>query len=151
MREENKRENVREETERAPKQLLGKIPAIVNVLFEEPRVLFAYLYGSTATQGEGNDIDIAVYALDHIDPYQLSADLKIVLYKKTGLAADAFDIRIINEIIKNGDLFGLLYLKAVLELNYLLIDKDPDTRANFLYRYGLRYRECEGLFQEVIT
>lgn len=125
---------------------------IVATLNREARVAFAYLYGSTAREGKtGNDVDIAVYAVEGSDAHQLSADLKIALHKKTGLAPEVFDIRIINDLKDHGDLFGLLYLKNVLTTNHLLVDRDPEARADFLERYGLRYRECEGLFQEILS
>lgn len=125
--------------------------AIVKVFSEDERVLFAYLYGSAAGCREGNDIDIAVYSAEQADRHQLSADLKIALHKKTGLSPDAFDIRILNGLAEQGDVFGLLYLKNVLGENRLLIDRDPELRSDFLVRYGLRFRECEGLMQEVLA
>jgi len=127
------------------------IDSIVNVLSEDDRIVFAYLYGSAARGGEGNDIDIAVYLAEHADFLQLSADLKIALHKKTGLSPETFDVRVLNGLAEQGDVFGLLYLKNVLSDNRLLIDRDPDARSDFLERYGLRFRECEGLFQEVMA
>lgn len=127
------------------------IDSIVKVLSEDDRVLFAYLYGSAADSGAGNDIDVAVYSAEHADCHQLSADLKIALHKKTGLSPETFDVRVLNGVAEQGDIFGLLYLKNVLSENRLLIDKDPDSRSDFLERYGLRFRECEGLFQEVLA
>jgi predicted nucleotidyltransferase len=127
------------------------IDEIIETLDADPRVAFAYLYGSFADVGIGNDIDIAVYLFEPADLHQASSDLKIALHKKTGLPPDGFDIRIVNDLERNGDLFGLLYLKNVLTTNQLLIDKDPEARAAFLETYSLRYRECEGLFQEVLS
>lgn len=127
------------------------IDSIVKVLSEDDRVLFAYLYGSAAVSGAGNDIDIAVFSAEHADFHQLSADLKIALHKKTELSPETFDVRVLNGLAEQGDLFGLLYLKNVLSENRLLIDRDPDSRSSFLERYGLRFRECEGLFQEVLA
>ena len=124
------------------------IQVVISALSEDSRVLFAYLYGSVADRQKGNDI--AIYAVSHADHHQLSVDLKIALHKKTGLSPETFNIRVINELAEQGDIFGLLYLKNLLSSNRLLIDKDPDTRADFLYRYGLRFRECESLMQEVV-
>jgi predicted nucleotidyltransferase len=125
--------------------------SIIEALSEDHRVLFAFLYGSLAESGQGNDIDIAVYAAPDADVYKLSADLKIALHKRIGLSPDAFDVRVINRVVERGDIFDLLYLKNVLNTNRLLIDRDPDARAEFLERYGTRFRECEGLMQEVLT
>jgi len=124
--------------------------ALNTILSQEERVRFAYLYGSFVSEGGGHDIDIAVFASQSSDPHGLSADLKHDLFKETGLSPDIFDVRIINEIVEHGDLFSLLYLKSVLEGGRLLEDKDPDLRAAFLERYGLKYRECEGLIQEAL-
>ena len=123
---------------------------IIDVLSADERVIFAYLYGSAAHGKEANDIDIAVFSTEDENPYVLSSDLKIALYKKTGLPPETFDIRILNGLIENADLFGLLYLKNILSDNQLLVDKSPDIRSHFLERYSFSYRECEGLFQEVL-
>jgi len=110
-----------------------------DVLSEDHRVLFAFLYGSVAETGQGNDIDIAVYVAPNVDFYQLSAEMKIALHKRIGLSPDAFDVRVLNGVAERGDVFGLLYLKNVLGNNRLLIDRDPDARSEFLERYGMRY------------
>lgn len=126
------------------------VDAIIEILSEDRRVLFAYLYGSFAEFKQGNDIDIAIYAQEAAEPYGLSADLKIALHKKTSLPPDTFDIRVINDLPEKGDVFGCLYLKNVLDPNRLLVDKMPPVRADFLERYGTKFRECEGFIQEVV-
>lgn len=125
--------------------------ALVEVLEKERRVLFAFLYGSTISGEIGNDIDIAAYATADTDPYRLSADLKIELHAVTGIAPDDFDVRIINSIVEHGDIFALLYLRRVLEEGKILVDKDAEALAAFLERYGMRYRECEGMMQEILA
>lgn len=127
------------------------INSITNTLAKDSRVIFAYLYGSIVVEGHGNDIDIAVYADEQVNPHLLSADLKILLHKNTGLSPETFDIRVINDLLRDGDIFSLLYLKDVLTHNKLLFSRDPETQSNFLEQYGLKYRECEGLIQEVIA
>jgi len=127
------------------------INAAVKVLSEDERILFAYLYGSTLSGDKSNDIDIAVYTQENEDPHRLSADLKIALYMETGMAPDAFDVRVLNDLNKRADIFGLLYLRNVVDGGRVLIDKDPDVRFEFLDRYGSRFRECEGLMQEVLA
>ena len=96
-----------------------------------------------------NDIDIAIYAIPESDPFRLSADVKLVLAEKTGKSPDLFDIRVINHLLKKGDLFSLLYLKEVLSLGSLLIDKNFSERAAFIEACGMKYRECQGLIAEV--
>ena len=127
------------------------INSITNTLAKDSRVIFAYLYGSIVVEGHGKDIDIAVYADEQVNPHLLSADLKILLHKSTGLSPETFDIRVINDLLRNGDIFALLYLKNVLTHNRLLFSRDPETQSDFLERYGTKYRECEGLIQEVIA
>ena len=127
------------------------IDAIVDALEKDERALFAYLYGSAEKGQKGNDIDIAVYAKEPVDSHQLSADLKVSIHKLSGFPPDGFDIRVLNTVIEHGDIFGLLYLKNVLNESRILIDKDPDARADFLERYGSRFRECEGLMEELLA
>jgi predicted nucleotidyltransferase len=92
---------------------MNKTPAsiitdsIIAVLSEDPRVLFAFLYGSVAESRQGNDIDIAVYGAPEADFHKLSADLKIALHQRIGLSSDAFDVRVINEVVERGDIFDL--------------------------------------------
>lgn len=124
--------------------------SIAEVLALDDRVIFAYLYGSAVNEEKANDIDIAVFSAEKIDPHALSADLKIALHKKTGLPPETFDISILNHLLEKADLFDLHYLKNVLQNNLLLVDNSPDIRTDFLEQYGYRYRECEGLFQEVM-
>ena len=124
--------------------------AIVKALEKDERVLLAYIYGS-GLEGKGKDIDIAVYAQEPVNAHQLSADLKIVLHKLSGLPPDVFDIRVLNAVVERGDIFGLLYLKNVFTASRILIDKDPDAGADLLERYGSRFRECEGLMQELLA
>jgi len=130
------------------------LSSIAKVLKADDRVLFAYLYGS-ATEGKAaraaNDIDIAVYIAEGVNPYELSADLKIVLHQASGLAPDVFDIRIINDLVEKGDLFSLLYLRRVLQTNLVIVDKEESARTDFIEAFSLKYRECEGLIDEVLA
>ena len=125
--------------------------SITAVLSEDDRVVFAFLYGSAAENGKGNDIDIAIYATGEVDFHKLSADLKVSLHKRIGFPPDTFDIRVLNGLAERGDIFALLYLKNVLSGNRLLVDKNKNARTEFLERYGTRFRECEGLMQEVLA
>ncbi|MBN2032448.1 MAG: hypothetical protein JW836_04160 [Deltaproteobacteria bacterium] len=124
---------------------------IIYALYQDQRVIFAYLYGSRAVGGVGNDIDIAVYSVEQGNPHELAADLKIALHKKTGFIPDTFDIRVINSLFERGDIFGLLYLKNVFTCNRLLIDRDLARRTDLLELYGRKFRECEGLIEEVVA
>jgi len=136
-----------------PKTLSGEqlVDAVVKVLAKDDRVIFAYLYGSIVSEGKGNDIDIAVFPASRADAHSLAVDLKIDLHEETGLPPDTFDVRVIGDLVEKGDIFGLLYLRNVLDGGRILVDKDRDVRADFLERYGLKFRECEGLIQEVLA
>ena len=126
------------------------IEIIKDTLKKDKRVVFAYLYGSYAEGNDFKDIDIAVYSMKGDDPFQVSADLKVALYENTGIYPDFFDVRIINHLIDQGDLFSLLYIKKILETNKLLVDRDVALRTDFIESYSMKYRECEGLIDEVI-
>ncbi|MBU0986681.1 MAG: nucleotidyltransferase domain-containing protein [Proteobacteria bacterium] len=126
------------------------VAIIRDILSEDERVVFVYLYGSFAKDKDYKDLDIAVYAIEGCDVFRLSADLKIELHKGTGFAPDFFDVRVINGLLDHGDLFSLLYLKQVLESDELLVDKVFDVRAGFIEKYNLKYRECEGIIDEVL-
>ncbi len=123
---------------------------IKKILADDKDVKFAYLYGSFVESDSYADIDIAVYAAHGCDPLRLSADLKLELSGKTGLAVDFYDVRVINGLVENGDIFTLIFLKRIFEKNILLADKDFETRTEFIEKYGLKYRTCEGLIDEVI-
>ena len=125
--------------------------AIKQVLNKDKRVEFAYLYGSATEETQGNDIDIAVFSKEKVSPHELSADLKVALYRKTGLAPDLFDIRVINDILNTGDLFALLFLKNILSKNKVMVDRSRSKRVAFIEQYGTKFRECEGLIQEVLA
>jgi predicted nucleotidyltransferase len=125
------------------------VKTIRQVLAQNPSVVFAYHYGSSTDAGAYNDIDIAVYSAIDCDPFTLSADLKIALAEKTGKSPDTFDVRVINHLLRKGDLFALLYLKDVLGRGELLIDNSFRDRASFIEAFSMKYRECEGLIAEV--
>lgn len=84
-------------------------------------------------------------------PNVLSADLKVALYRRTGLSADVFDVQVINDIIDSSDLFGLIFLKNLFSNNILIVDRLPDVKGAFLERYGRKFRECEGLISETLS
>jgi predicted nucleotidyltransferase len=126
-------------------------PIIKEVLKNEKRVLFAYLHGSFLRERDYRDVDIAVFAARDVEPHLLSADLKVALHRRTGVSPDVFDVRIINDIPDNGNLFSLLFLKNVFVNNALLVDRSRGKRGPFLERYARKFRECEGLIAEVLS
>ena len=130
--------------------MISLLDTLKSTLYQDERVLFAYLYGSAICEDHPKDIDIAVFSAPETDFHQLAADLKIDLHKASGLDPDAFDVRVINDLARHGDIFSLLYLKNILTAGRLLVDREMDARSEFLEQYGFKYRECEGLMQEVI-
>lgn len=127
------------------------INALVEVLDKDKRVTFAYLYGSIAIEGSGHDVDVAVYPKSGIDDASLCIDLKIELHEKTGIYPELLDIKSIQGIIEKGDILALLYLRNVLEKGMILINKEKVVHADFLERYGRKFRACESLIQELLT
>lgn len=120
------------------------ICSIINVLEKDPRIVFAYLYGSAINEGQYRDIDIGVYISNKEDALGVSSDIKVALSLKTGIPPDQFDVQIIN----NTD--NLVYLGEVLN-GKLLVDKDPDLRGNFIEYFSMRYREAEGILNEAFS
>ena len=72
------------------------------------------------------------------------------MHEITGVSPDAFDIRILNDILVKGDIFAILYLRNVLEDGRILVNKAHEIHADFLERYGTKFRECDGPIQEVL-
>jgi uncharacterized protein YuzE/predicted nucleotidyltransferase len=131
---------------------IPELSKIRQVLSSDPRVIFGYLYGSYVEDPVGaRDVDIAVYSSPGTDPFSLAADLKIALYYATGVPADRFDVRVINELVAKGDLFGLVFLRRLFVTGVLLLDRDADKKGDFLEAYGMKYRECEGLIGEMLA
>jgi predicted nucleotidyltransferase len=126
------------------------IERIRYTLLCDDRVCFAYLYGSCAQGEDFRDIDIAVDTFKQVDPLNFGPEMKGRLSGETGLPADLFDVRVINDLIEKGDLISLIFLKEILENGVLLADNDFDRRARFIEVYGLKYRENEGLLREVL-
>jgi uncharacterized protein len=126
------------------------IETLRNILKKDHRIVFAYLYGSVLTEENYNDIDIAIYAKPEHNKLGLAIDIQILLYEHTGITADFFDVKIINDLIVHGDIFSLLYLKSVFAADSLILDNDFDVRADFLEAYSMKYRECEGFLDEVL-
>ena len=126
------------------------LDTVRDILAKDERVVFAYIYGSYIQGKNFRDMDIAVYSKDGCDSSVLSVDLKIALGEHTGNSPDFFDIRIINGLLDSDDIFSLIYLRRIFDTNILLLDKNFDTRTNFIESYGMKYRECEGLIDEAL-
>jgi|SRR3989304_8088376 len=118
------------------------IHAIIRkVLKRDPRVIFAYLYGSSIDEEHPRDIDIGVYISRKEDFLKVSSELKVALSRATDISPDQFDIQVINKAD------NLLYLERVLN-GRILVDKNPDLRGIFIESFSMRYREAEGILRE---
>ena len=117
------------------------------VLEQDPRLVFAYLYGSFCREEPFQDIDIGVYAADSdVNPYVLSADLKERLSahlksKTVDLPADRFDVQVLN-------LAPFTFMKRIFGEGVLMIDRNPELRTDLIEHVSRKYRECAGLLME---
>ena len=124
------------------------IEAGIHALLEQdPRLVFAYLYGSFTRKEPFHDIDVGIYAADtEANPYVLSADLKGRLSahlrgKGVNLPADRFDVQVLNQA-------PFTFLKRIFSEGVLLVDRDPELRTDLIEHVSRKYRECAGLLME---
>ena len=111
-----------------------------SILKDEDNILFAYLYGSTATGKftEDSDIDIGIYCSDqehdNLYPERLSAELE----KEFGREVD---VRILNER-------NLIFLHQVLKNGELIFSKDERKRVEFETGVYDRYLDMKYYFDK---
>jgi predicted nucleotidyltransferase len=121
--------------------------AIREVLDQEPRLVFAYLYGSFTRREPFQDVDIGVYAASTAaNPHVPSADLKERLsahLQQNGfdLPADRFDVQFLNQA-------PFTFLSRVFSEGTLVVDRAPDMRTDFIEHVSRKCRECAGLLAE---
>ena len=127
------------------------IQKIQQVLSREPRVVFAYLFGSFLSGKDFNDIDLGIYctreAMEH--PFALTSDLKIALSRATGLPPDQFDLVLINALMASDRMDSLLMLGEILE-GQVLLDRDPEFRADLIEKVSSQFRESQGIIREAL-
>jgi predicted nucleotidyltransferase len=123
------------------------IAAVKIVLESDPRLVFAYLYGSFARWEDFRDIDVGVFLRDpNQNPFEISSDLRERISRNlrgAGVAADAdfFDVTILNGA-------PFTFLKRIFVEGLLLVDRDPDLRTDLIEYVSRKYRECAGLMLE---
>ena len=107
------------------KSLLEKIPLALNSF--EPRILFAYIFGSTGThlEDERSDLDIAVYF--DLPASQVQLDHKLFLYAHLSRASKRNDL----DIVILNTCSNLILLFDILTDGRLIFDIDPDNRMLF--------------------
>jgi len=108
------------------------IQKLKSILFEEEKVIFAYLHGSFLSEDEFNDIDIALYLAEKrakkIDPvdFEISLSLRIEKYIKIPV-----DVKLLN--------FAPLSFRYHTSHGYLLFSRDDLIREEFLCRTWSEY------------
>lgn len=123
------------------------IAAVKNVLEQDQRLVFAYIYGSFVRGEAFRDVDVGVYLRDPADnPFGVSFDIKERVsrsLRSTGINVDAdrFDVKIINDA-------PFTFLKRVFVEGVLLLDRNPDRRTDLIEYVSVKYRECAGLLAE---
>lgn len=112
---------------------------ISSVLTGDEDVIFAYLYGSFATDSSFEDIDIFVYVRNDEDPFVNAARIKekvfdaVIAYGFDVFTVDDFDVRVINNSPYD-------FAIDLLCEGQLIIDKDPELRTNYIEQISNEYR-----------
>lgn len=121
---------------------------VTEVLEKNPKIRFAYFFGSFVAEKKYLDIDIGIYlaALPTGNPFTFTSDLKHkisrkLLKNKIYLGADNIDIVILN-------LIPFTFLYRIFKEGSLILDRDPDLRAGVIEENSLKFRECLGLLKE---
>jgi len=123
------------------------ISIISKVIEKERKIIFAYLYGSFATESViSNDIDIAIYIEEIENPFAFQVDMKIAISEelrknKIDISPDEIDLRIINDATYD-------FVIDVLEKGILLVDKLPEIRTAYIEKISLQYRLNEIVLAE---
>jgi len=107
--------------EKLPSNILSKIPAALELLSTDQRILFAYLFGGLAAGHVRplSDVDIAVYLNDTGE----LADYRLTLFDKV---TDALGTAEIDLVVLNTTSISIA--GRILQNKQLLIDKDPFRR-----------------------
>jgi predicted nucleotidyltransferase len=123
------------------------IAAVKNVLEQDQRLVFAYIYGSFVRGEAFRDVDVGVCLRDSVEnPFGVSFDVKERIsrsLRSSGIdvEADLFDVKILNDA-------PFTFLKRVFVEGILLLDRDPDRRTDLIEYVSVKYRECTGLLAE---
>jgi predicted nucleotidyltransferase len=123
------------------------ISIISKIIEKERKIIFAYLYGSFATESViSNDIDIAIYTEEIENPFAFQVDMKIAISEelrknKIDISPDEIDLRIINDATYD-------FVIDVLEKGILLVDKLPEIRTAYIEKISLQYRLNEIVLAE---
>ncbi len=107
--------------EKLPSNILSKIPAVLEIMSTDQRVIFGYLFGGLAAGRVRplSDVDIAVYLNDTGE----LADYRLTLFDKI---TDALGTAELDLIVLNTASISIA--GRILQNKQLLIDKDPFRR-----------------------
>ena len=110
--------------EKIPDDIKKRLPAVVNALETDPRVMFAYLFGGLAggEQKPLSDIDVALFLVETAS----FAEDKLDLFEKL---SDLFGTAEIDLVILNTAPISLA--GRILQKNQLLVDKEPFRRHRY--------------------
>jgi predicted nucleotidyltransferase len=119
--------------------LIGRI---FSVLQQNEYILFAYIYGSFASNKEFNDIDVGIFISDENmkSPLQMELDLEGELEDKIKTPVD---VRIINHA-------PLSFIYNVLKSGFVAVDKDISFRSDFEGLIFKKYFDFQYLRREYL-
>jgi len=119
--------------------LIGRISS---VLQQNEYILFAYIYGSFASNKEFNDIDVGIFISDENmkSPLQMELDMEGELEDKIKTPVD---VRIINHA-------PLSFIYNVLKSGFVAVDKDISLRSDFEGLIFKKYFDFQYLRKEYL-
>jgi len=119
--------------------LIGRI---FSVLQQNEYILFAYIYGSFASNKEFNDIDVGIFISDENmkSPLQMELDMEGELEDKIKTPVD---VRIINHA-------PLSFIYNVLKSGFVAVDKDISLRSDFEGLIFKKYFDFQYLRKEYL-
>lgn len=124
------------------------IKIIKAILNKEKNIEFAYLFGSFISEKKHNDIDIGIYTHEGIkeNSLNITANLKHKISRKLKesnihLEADEIDITLLNSI-------NFKFMARIFKEGVLILDKNPEHRADLMEENSLKLRECMGILKE---
>jgi len=110
--------------EKIPADIQQRLPSVAKALADDPRILFAYLFGGFAG-GEPkplSDIDVALYLVST----ECLAEAKLDLFEKL---SDLFGTSEIDLVILNAAPVSIA--GRILQKKRLLVDREPHQRDRF--------------------
>ena len=124
------------------------IKIIKTILNKEETIEFAYLFGSFMSEKKHTDIDIGIYTHEGIKEniLNITSNLKHKISRKfkesnIHLEADEIDVTLLNSI-------NFKFMARIFKEGVLILDKNPEHRADLMEGNSLKLRECVGILKE---